>query len=159
MIDAVKFIIFIIIIIIMIFYFFYFFIFNVITLNFIHFIKASCVMVTPLQDYKFLNKGWTRIKERLSKQCLTRFIWLSSDIQEATVAVTWSLKVLVSSITPRSLAASTGVSCFPKFDKLSGHLRTATDWLGASSCRGLRNGPDKNDSNNGNEHVGMQKGC
>ena len=24
---------------------------------------------------------------------------------------------------------------------------------------GLRNGPDKNDSNNGNEHVGMQKRC
>ena len=23
----------------------------------------------------------------------------------------------------------------------------------------LRNGPDKNDSNNGNEHVGMQKRC
>ena len=23
----------------------------------------------------------------------------------------------------------------------------------------LRNGPDKNDSNNGNEHVGMQKGA
>ena len=23
----------------------------------------------------------------------------------------------------------------------------------------LRNGPEKNDSNNGNEHVGMQKGC
>ena len=23
----------------------------------------------------------------------------------------------------------------------------------------LRKGPDKNDSNNGNEHVGMQKGC
>ena len=23
----------------------------------------------------------------------------------------------------------------------------------------LRNGPDKNDSNNGNEHVGMQKKC
>ena len=23
----------------------------------------------------------------------------------------------------------------------------------------LRNGPDKNDSNNGNEHVGMQKTC
>ena len=23
----------------------------------------------------------------------------------------------------------------------------------------LRNGPDKNDSNNGNEHVGMQKSC
>ena len=23
----------------------------------------------------------------------------------------------------------------------------------------LRNGPDKNDSNNGNEHLGMQKRC
>ena len=23
----------------------------------------------------------------------------------------------------------------------------------------LRNGPNKNDSNNGNEHVGMQKRC
>ena len=23
----------------------------------------------------------------------------------------------------------------------------------------LRNGPDKNESNNGNEHVGMQKRC
>ena len=23
----------------------------------------------------------------------------------------------------------------------------------------LRNGPEKNDSNNGNEHVGMQKRC
>ena len=23
----------------------------------------------------------------------------------------------------------------------------------------IRNGPDKNDSNNGNEHVGMQKRC
>ena len=23
----------------------------------------------------------------------------------------------------------------------------------------LRNGPDKNDSNNGNKHVGMQKRC
>ena len=23
----------------------------------------------------------------------------------------------------------------------------------------LRNGPDKNDSNNGNEHVGLQKRC
>ena len=26
-------------------------------------------------------------------------------------------------------------------------------------CEKLRNGPDKNDSNNGNEHVGMQKGA
>ena len=25
--------------------------------------------------------------------------------------------------------------------------------------RYLRNGPDKDDSNNGNEHVGMQKRC
>ena len=37
-----------------------------------------------------------------------------------------------------------------------------TLWI-ASSRRertfGLRNGPDKNDSNNGNEHVGMQKGA
>ena len=23
----------------------------------------------------------------------------------------------------------------------------------------LRNGPDKNDNNNGNEHIGMQKRC
>ena len=51
---------------------------------------------------------------RLSKQCLTRFIWPNRDIQEATVVVTWSLKdKLVSRITPRSLAAFTGVSCFP----------------------------------------------
>ena len=28
-----------------------------------------------------------------------------------------------------------------------------------SDIRELRNGPDKNDSNNGNEHVGMQKRC
>ena len=59
------------------------------------------------------------INVRLSKQCLTRFIWPSRDIQEATVAVTWSSKVkLVSNITPRSLAASTGVSCFPSNESL-----------------------------------------
>ena len=28
-----------------------------------------------------------------------------------------------------------------------------------SSILQLRNGPDKNDSNNGNENVGMQKRC
>ena len=32
---------------------------------------------------------------------------------------------------------------------------------GNEECKrqSLRNGPDKNDSNNGNEHVGMQKRC
>ena len=63
------------------------------------------------------------IKVRLSKQCLTRFIWPSLDIQEATVAVTWWSKVkLVSSITPRSLAVSTGASCFPRNDSLKSRV-------------------------------------
>ena len=34
-------------------------------------------------------------------------------------------------------------------------ILTSTHLVG----RHLRNGPDKNDSNNGNEHVGMQKGA
>ena len=28
-----------------------------------------------------------------------------------------------------------------------------------AQCESLNNGPDKNDSNNGNEHVGMQENC
>ena len=35
-------------------------------------------------------------------------------------------------------------------------LREAGD---EADAEWLRNGPDKNDSNNGNEHVGMQKRC
>ena len=31
--------------------------------------------------------------------------------------------------------------------------------LDTKSVKTLRNGPDKNDGNNGNEHVGMQKRC
>ena len=32
-------------------------------------------------------------------------------------------------------------------------------YFSSHSVSQLRNGPDKNDSNNGNEHVGMQKRC
>ena len=68
-----------------------------------------------------------RIKVRLSKQCLTRFIWPN---REATVVVTWSLKVkLVSRITPRSLAAFTGVSCFPISESLTLSILAAINQL------------------------------
>ena len=53
--DAVKLIILIILSILSFIEFFFFF--NVITFNCFHLIQASCVMVTPLQDYTFLNKG------------------------------------------------------------------------------------------------------
>ena len=48
---------------------------------------------------------------------------------------------------------------------LRGHLEETVlwgiiTWSEVGKQKGLlRNGPDKNDSNNGNEHVGMQKGA
>ena len=41
-----------------------------------------------------------------------------------------------------------------------GPSQCKSSWEGhAGSNILLRNGPDKNDSNNGNEHVGMRKMC
>ena len=55
------------------------------------------------------------IKVGLSKQCLTRLIWPKHNIQEETVAITWSLKVkLVSKIIPRSLVVLMRASRLPR---------------------------------------------
>ena len=53
---------------------------------------------------------------------------------------------------------------FLKFGHITGEIFTTSEslFMSADSCHPptqLRNGRDKNDSNNGNEHVGMQKRC
>ena len=57
----------------------------------------------------------------------------------------------------------TNYKCLAKFvqtDNASSRIKTANVFLLLVKYhQPLRNGPDKNDSNNGNEHVGMQKRC